>query len=199
MLLRNASIMITLFMCLSQNFLTQDFYDNSEGEIPLGISTQRILGQFNSNLNAEEKFQILSKQKNYLNLESIQHLPVPRVSILGLKDISSSGAVNVLLQFLRLEEVDYANDFLTQSDTTASGATNKILLRLKSANQFSLLDQIIYDFQGVTSYTRSLDDELLIEIKVHKSRNALALANEIHETEIFDYCEPDFVRFIVEE
>ena len=36
-------------------------------------------------------------------------------------------------------------------------------------------------------------DECLIEINVHKDRNVLDLANEIHETGIFANCRPDFI------
>lgn len=197
MLLRNATILLALFMCLAQNLYAQNFYYGPSGKVQLEISTKKILIKFNSNLNAEEKLQILSKQKNYLNLESIQNLPAPRVCILELKNVPNSSSVNTLLQSLRVEEfVDYANCFLTHSDGTFHGVTNQVLLRLKSVDQKSLLDQVIYGFQGVTTYTRNPFDELLFEIKIHKSRNALALANEIHESGIFDYCEPDFLRIM---
>ncbi len=197
MLLRNATILLGLMMCLAQDFYAQSFYYGPDGKVQLEISTQKILVQFNSNLNKEEQLQILSKQENYLNLATIQNLPAPRVSILELKNTPNSASVNALLQSLQDEaSISYANYFLTHPDGTLHGVTNQVLLRLKSADQKSLLDQIIYDFQGVTTYTRNQFDELLFEIKVHKNRNALALANEIHEAEIFDYCEPDFLRIM---
>jgi hypothetical protein len=182
-------------MCLPQNIYTQDFYYSLKGKVQLEISTQKILIQFNSNLDAEEQLQILSKQKNYLNIESIQKLPTPRVSILELENMPNSNSVNSLLQSLREEEgVDYANYFLIHPDGTLHGVTNQISLRLKSANQKSLLDHIIYDFQGVRSYTINPNDELLFEIEVNKNRNPLTLANEIHEYGIFEYCKPEFLR-----
>ncbi len=197
MLLRNAIVLLALIMCLAQNVYAQNFYYGPDGKVQLEISTKKILIKFNSNLNAEEQLQILSKQKNNLKLESIQNLPAPRISILELKNTPDDVAVNVLLQSLRADEsIDYANYFLTHSDGTLHGVTDQILLRLKSIDQLSLLNQIIYDFQGVTTYTRNQFDELLFEIKVHKSRNALALANEIQESGIFDYCEPDFLRIM---
>ncbi len=195
MILRNATILLALLMCLPQNIYTQGFYYSLKGKVQLEISTQKILIQFNSNLNAEEQLQILSKQKNYLNIESIQKLPTPRVSILELENMPNSNSVNSLLQSLREEEgVDYANYFLIHPDGTLHGVTNQISLRLKSANQKSLLDHIIYDFQGVRSYTINPNDELLFEIEVNKNRNPLTLANEIHEYGIFEYCKPEFLR-----
>lgn len=194
MLLRNTTIFLALLMCLAQNFHAQDFYYGPDGKVQLEISTQKILIQFDSNLNVEEKLQILSKQKNYLNLESIQNLSVPLVSILELRNMPNSSSVNALLQSLREDEsIEYANCFLIHSDGAFLGVTNQILLRLKSADQESLLHQIIYDFQGVTTYTRNPFDKLLFEIKVHKNRNAITLANEIHESDLFDYCKPDFL------
>ena len=141
MLLRNATILLALIMCLAQNLNAQNFYYGPVGKVELEISTQKILVQFNSNLNAEEQLQILSKQKNYLNLASIQNLPAPRVSILALKNMPNLTAVNTLLQSLRDEAlVDYANYFLIHPDGTFHGVTNQVLLRLKSADQKSLLD-----------------------------------------------------------
>lgn len=195
MILRNATILLALLMCLPQNIYTQDFYYSLKGKVQLEISTQKILIQFNSNLDAEEQLQILSKQKNYLNIESIQKLPTPRVSILELENMPNSNSVNSLLQSLREEEgVDYANYFLIHPDGTLHGVTNQISLRLKSANQKSLLDHIIYDFQGVRSFTMNPNDELLFEIEVNKNRNPITLANEIHEYGIFEYCKPEFLR-----
>ncbi len=195
MILRNATIVLALLICTAPNIYTQDFYYSLEGKEQLEISTQKILIQFNSDLNEEEQLQILSKQKNYLNLESIQSIPSPRVSIVELENIPNSNSVNELLQLLREEKsIDYANYFLIHLDGTLQGVTNQISLRLKSINQKSLLDHIIYDFQGVKTYASNPDDELLFEIEVHKNRNPLTLANEIHEYGLFDYCKPDFLQ-----
>lgn len=197
MLLRNATVLLALILCLAQNVYAQNYYYGPDGKVQLEISTKKILVKFKSNLNATEKLQILSKQKSSFNLESIRHLPAPHVSILELKNISNEGDVNVLLNNLREDEqVNYANVFLTHPDGTLQGVTDQILLRLKSPVQLSLLEQVIYDFQGVTAYTRNQFDPLLFEVKVHENRNALALANEIHESGIFDYCEPDFLRIM---
>lgn len=195
MLLRNAIIYLALFMCFSPKFYAQDFYYGSDGKVQLEISTQKILIQFNSDLSREEQLEVLSKQKKYLKLGSIQNLSDPCVSILVLKNVPNSNNVSELLHSLREEElVDYANHFLIDRDGALHGITNHIFLKLKSTNQESLLDHLIYDFQGVTTYTRDPNDELSFKIKVHKNRNALALANEIHEYGIFDYCEPELLR-----
>lgn len=197
MLLRNATILLVMLMCLAQNFYAQNFYYGPEGKEYLEISKQKILVQFKPNLSPQQKLQILSKQSTNLNLENIQHLPAPKVSIVELNNMPNVNSVNTLLNSLREEElVENANYFLVHSDGTFQGITNRVLLKLKSSNQKTLLDQIIYDFQGVTEYSRNPYDELLFEIKVHKNRNALALANEIHESEIFAYCEPDFLRIM---
>ena len=199
MLLRNALILFVSLMCLPQNIYTQNFYYSPIRKVQLEISTQKILIQFNSNLNVEEQLQILSKQNNYLNLESIQNIQTPRVSILELENMPNSTSVNKLLQSLREEDsIDYANYFLIHEDGTHKGVTNQILLKLKSADQLSLLDYIIYDFQGVKTYTPHPDNELLYVIHVHKNRNPLTLANEIHEYGIFDYCEPEFLQITKE-
>ncbi|MFK8009949.1 MAG: hypothetical protein AB8H03_26585 [Saprospiraceae bacterium] len=195
MLLRNTTILLALIMCLALNVYAQNYYFESDGKTPITISAEKILVKFKSNLNQQELLQILSKQRNYLNLEGIQKNDSSRFSILELKNILSEDAVNVLLGELQKEElVSYVSCFFTHPDGRLDGITNRIWLKLKSTDQLSLLDRVIYDFQGVTMYTRSESDPLLFEIKVHKNRNALALANEIQEYGIFDYCEPDFIQ-----
>ncbi|MFK7774552.1 MAG: hypothetical protein AB8F94_20595 [Saprospiraceae bacterium] len=184
-------------MCLTLNFYAQNFYYGSDGKVALEISEQKILIKFKANLNTDKQLQVLSKQKNYLDLESIQILSDSMISIAALNNSSKDDAEDEWLQCLREDNaVDYANYLLIDSDGTLLGVTDRILLKLKSADQESLLNQIIYDFQGVTTYTRSSVHELLFEIRVHKNRNAVALANEIHEYGIFDYCEPDFLELM---
>lgn len=194
MLPRNASILLVLMICFAQNIPTHSFYYETESKIDVEISGKRILIKFKSNVDAGEQLKVISQKKDVLVLGSIQNLSFSQVLIVKMKNIVSLAATNVLIKSLNENEsVEYANKFLIHPERIIHGISDRILLKLNSVNQLSLVNQIIYDFQGVTGYTCNQFDECLIEINVHKDRNVLDLANEIHETGIFANCRPDFI------
>jgi len=197
MLLRNAFILLGCLLCLAQNSYAQNFYYSPDGKTELEISTEKILIQFKNETDEATQKRILSKYKNQIDLDELTILPAPKISLFELKNLTTKENVYTLLEGIRqLESVEFASYFLTHQDGTLQGVSDKILVGLLSPAQLTLIDRVFDEFQGIKSYSRNPYDSSLLEIKVNKNRNPLTLANELYESGLFEYVEPDFLRLL---
>ncbi len=197
MLLRNALVLLGCLLCLAQNLNAQNFYYTPDGKLELEISTEKIWIQFKNPTDEATQKLILTEYKNQIELNEITLLPSPQISILKLKNLNSDEDVHTLLQKIKTSEsIEFASYFLAHPDGTLQGVSDKILVGLQSPAQMTLIDRIFDEFEGIESYARNPYDPFILKIKVHKDRNALALANEMHELGVFEYVEPDFLRLL---
>jgi len=197
MLMRNATVLLGCLLFLALNLNAQNFYYSPNGKMELEVSTNKIFIHFKNEIDEATQKQILNKHKTEIDLNKLNILPSPQITILELKNLTSKEDVYALLQSLKKNEsIEFASYFLTHPDGTLQGVSDKILIGLQSPAQLTLIDRIFDEFQGIKSYSRNPYDPLILEVQVQKNRNALNLANELHETGIFEYVEPDFLRLL---
>ncbi|MEM6964272.1 MAG: S8 family serine peptidase [Bacteroidota bacterium] len=198
MLPRNATILLGILLCLAQTLHAQNYYHSPNGIIDLNISNEKILVKFKSTVGLETQNQILDAQDDFLKLETQLLLPAPQVRIIDTENIQTDADVNTLLQNIKANEnVAYAHHFYTHTDGTFSAVTDQVLLRLINLNQLSTIEQILFnDFVGVASYLQNPFDPYLLEITVSDNNNALTLANQLHESGLFQSAEPNFLKIL---
>lgn len=184
-------------MLFSFNAQSQNFYYSPEGKTILQVSTQKILVQFKSGTDFNEQQQILADFKELKSFTRDMMLPAPEVTLLDLENVSSETDVYSLLEELASHpKVDYANHFLAHKDGTLHGVMDRVLLRLKNENQYSFFKNEMKKNVYVLSHERNEFEPLLMEVKVVGNKNALEIANELHETQSYAYVEPDFLRLM---
>ena len=176
----------------------QNTYYAPEGQTILEVSTEKVLIKFHESVTFEEKQAVFERFNQLTPLTADMVLPAPKVVLAKLQGINHENAVYALLAQLRQqEEVVYANQFLMHKDGTGHGITDQALVRLENAADLSILEAMA-DFYGATVDKKSRFDELLYHVKVadNDATNALVVANQLHETGLFDYAEPDFLRLM---
>lgn len=184
-------------MFFSFNANSQDFYYSPEGKSFLQVSQQKILVQFKSGTNFTEQQQILSEHKEIKPITRDMMLPAPEVTLVDIQNVSSVSDVYTLLQKLATNpKVDYANHFLAHKDGTLHGVMDRVLVRLKSESQYSFFESEMKKNLYVLDYERNEFNSLLMEVKVVGNKNALEIANELHESQNYAYAEPDFLRLM---
>ncbi|HOZ51155.1 MAG TPA: S8 family serine peptidase [Chitinophagaceae bacterium] len=179
------------------NAQSKSFYSYTpNGKVEYEISMKKILVKFKSNTSFVEQANIIKKYPLLKSFERSMALPSPKVSILELQGNNlNSKKINDLLAQLNLEEkIVYANPFLVYADGTLQGITETFFVKLKSANDMSLLqaESKKYKFTIENAYKY---DKLLYFIQVDKNSNgnALEIANKLAETRKFSCAEPDFL------
>ena len=194
---RKFTTLLALVLFISFNAHSQDFYYSPEGKTFLQISTQKILVQFKPGTNFTEQQQILANHKEIKSFTRDMMLPAPEITLLDLENVSSGIDVYTLLQEIASHpKVDYANHFLAHKDGTLHGVMDRVLVRLKNEGQYSFFENEMKKNVYVLNHERSNFDPLLMFVRVVGNKNALEVANELHETQNYAYAEPDFLRLM---
>lgn len=187
-----------LFLCLHFNANAQSHYYGPEGKTNLQLSQQKILVQFNSDQGFEKQKQITEQFSNILPLNRGMLLPSPKLTLLDLTNINSEEELYLLIDQLNDHpKIRYAGHFLTHKDGTLHGVMDKVLVRINQVSDLQYLNEFANEYEAIVTGPNRYDPSLYhLEVQNSKETNALELANILHETKIFDYAEPDFLRIM---
>lgn len=195
--MRKITSLFALVLFFTINVNSQNFYFSPEGKTFLEVSTQKILVQFEAGTDFSEQQQILAEYQEVKSLTREMMLPAPQITLLELENVASSTDVYTLLEKIATHpKVTYANHFLAHKDGTLHGVMDRVLVRLKSESQYSFFENEMKNNVYVLNHERSHFDPLLMIVKVVGNKNALEIANELHESQNYAYAEPDFLRLM---
>ena len=187
-----------LLLCLSLSINAQNHYYSPEGKTYLQISKQKILVQFESDQTFEDQQLITGKFGEILPLEKSMLLPSPKVTLLELQNIDSEEALYQLIDELNAHpEVRNAGHFLAHKDGTLHGVMDKVLVRINQVSDLQYLEELANEYDAIVIGANRFDPSLYhLEVQNSQETNALELANILHESQLFDYAEPDFLRIM---
>lgn len=187
-----------ILLCLSLSINAQNHYYSPEGKTYLQISKQKILVQFESDQTFEDQQLITGKFGEILPLEKSMLLPSPKVTLLELQNIDSEEALYQLIDELNAHpEVRNAGHFLAHKDGTLHGVMDKVLVRINQVSDLQYLEELANEYDAIVIGANRFDPSLYhLEVQNSQETNALELANILHESQLFDYAEPDFLRIM---
>lgn len=192
------TLLVLLILSLTALSQTTTYYHSTEGKIRLNLSTKKIIVKFVEGISFEEQSRILKTEKNILPLTADMLLPAPKVTLAVLEPGTSIAKLNQILTQLNFsDKVLYAHPFYEFEDGTLQGVTEYVLVRLKQTGDFPLLRGLA-DMYNISITQQNEFDVQLYHLATDKNSNgnALTIANELYETGLFDYAEPDFLRLM---
>ncbi len=195
---KTMTLLLAILFCIATISNAQNYYYAPEGKTFLDVSTQKILLQFSEETDFNTQQQIVTQADHLLPLKREQMLPAPRLTIVEVDGINSADAIYALLKQLEQHpQILHAQHFLAHKDGTLHGVTDQVLVRLKNTGDASLLADQAKIF-GADVDRQNEFDALLYHVKVAPKAelNGLEVANLLHETGLFDYAEPDFLRLM---
>ncbi len=168
-----------------------------EGKNQFAQAEDRILVKFQEGMTFSEKSELLSKFSSIKSLEKGDVLPAPDVSIVRLDGLSEAETEKLIASLNQNTSVQYANPFMIYEDGTYQGIQDRVIVRLKSTKDLSMLNSVAKDL-NMNVLERNEFDPLVYVLQTTKqsSGNALAMANRIHESGAFEYAEPDFLLLL---
>jgi len=113
------------------------------------------------------------------------------------KSHSNTDSLKMILAKLRSDtNAMYANTFLIYKDGTLQGLTDELIVKLKPSTVYDSLIRLFKQV-GIKSIKKStyIKREYTLSINLQLDKDALDVANILYETGLFEYCEPDFVRY----
>ena len=181
----------------AQSKITNFFY-GPDGIEQFEISNKKILVKFSSETDFTIQKQILDKESNLLTLDQSMLLPSPKVTVIPIKDNISNPELEALLLRLKSESaIEYANHFLTYKDETDHGILNDLYVKLNSLDDTAILQNEVSKLNAEVLSVYPYND-LIYRVGVNSSSdgNAIDIANKLHETGLFAFAEPNFLKLL---
>ncbi|MCB0755005.1 MAG: S8 family serine peptidase [Flavobacteriales bacterium] len=168
-----------------------------EGKNYFTQAEDRILIQFLDGTSFEEKAVILSKYAGTQKLNSDDVLPAPDVTIARTTGLTAEEVGALLIALNQNPKVVYANPFVIYSDGTYQGIQNRIIVRLKSNKDVTMMNNLAKGFNLNVVEQNEFDQQMFVLQTTKQSNgNALEIANKLHESGAFEYAEPDFLLLL---
>ena len=184
-----------LFLC---NLYGQDYYMYVDGmKRHYKVSTDKILVQyFNNSIDTVKTKKFL--QTVNVNLKNITQMYNSELIVVDLENVSKDNIKNLIEQWNVLETNAYVSPIISGEDNfEMSAIPNQILVRVRQENGYSFLTEKLQTYNIKKIESCDLDDKrYLITINNAQQKNSLQIANELYESGLFEYVEPNMFHFI---
>jgi PKD repeat protein/subtilisin family serine protease len=170
-----------------------DYYYYEGQPVHLGIVTDQFSIKFNDNLNDNEKRLLLNSFG--VNIDTIQTLPAPVLSLVTLKTATNETDLKRLFQQLSIDNrIEYCRPFY-QYGTIRQTLTNRFIVKLNQLSDYSLLQQMAQSEGAIITKATPYTNDIYI-LEAVGNKEPIALANIFHESGLFAFAEPDFIFFM---
>jgi subtilisin family serine protease len=172
------------------------FYYYQGEQIPLTVSTEKILVKFSDSLTFKQKNQIITSNFSLQPVKKSENDTTSNVLIVELeKGKSVSQIEEITTQLNKNSKVVIANPiFLYNKDSTLQGITDEFVVKLKSPFDYSELERIAKETNTQIVKQNQFDPSIYtLSADKNAQGNALEMANYFYETKKFEFAEPNFL------
>ena len=179
---------------LAQNIETYpNFYYYGAKKITLQYESKKILVKFIPDILETEKLEILEDLG--LTIEAIENLPAPIVTIVNLKTgILKSDLERTLRQLATNLKITYVAPFYS-FDETHQTTINEFVVQLKNLGDYNKLNE----FAAANNAKVKSENAFvagLYTLETIGNGDIIGLANKFHKSGLFEFAEPNFLRFM---
>ncbi|MCL2098747.1 MAG: S8 family serine peptidase, partial [Bacteroidales bacterium] len=190
-------LIINLLFCFVIIYLNgQDFYMYVNGhKRTFDVSVTKILVK--SEVLDTSAIKNAMQQLVAGNVKSIYDLN-NQIFMVFVQNFDKESIMELQQQWNTKENVIYSSPvFIDETGKEIAGFTNQILVRLKNLLEYSLLIKSTATYQ-IKDIKQCVYDELsyLLTLENGSVKNAIQIANELYETDLFEYAEPNLIHFL---
>ena len=190
-------VIISLLFCLVTIYLYgQDFYMYVDGQKrTFEVSATKMIVKTET-LDVESiknamQHTVTGNVKDVYNLNN-------RLFMVDVQNSGKERLIELQEQWNIREDVIYSSPvFIDETGKEMAGLTNQILIRLKNVADYSLLSKSVSSYQIKDIKLSEFDDRsYLLTLENGTVKNAMQAANELFETGLYEYSEPNLIHFI---
>ena len=192
-------VIISLMFCFVTVYLFgQDFYMYVRGQKRyFEISESKMLVK-SETLDASDIQSAMRQSEALVDVKNVYELH-NHLSMVDVQVTSRANLVELQRHWNSREDVLFASPVFVdeESGREIGGLTNQALVRLRSEADYPLLQKAIAAFQIETVRQCEFDKQVyLLTVMPGAEKNAMQVANELYETGLFEYAEPNLIQFI---
>ncbi|MDR2407215.1 MAG: S8 family serine peptidase, partial [Bacteroidales bacterium] len=176
---------------------TPYFYYYKGDKQYMEISPHRILVQFADGMDISAIKTAIAQNTSF-NVSGITKTDYNGLYLIRFLDTDTADTKTLINQWKNRDTILYAYPvFINEYGEEISALTNQIIVRLKQAGDYSVLQESL-EFYGIYNIRQDEFDEkrCLFKINYTSAKDAMQIANELYETGLFEYVEPDLLLFI---
>ncbi|MCW5912389.1 MAG: S8 family serine peptidase [Cyclobacteriaceae bacterium] len=189
-------IFVAITILQSYNLIAQQkYYSYVKGDKVSYTISNRIIIQYKNKgaqIHKNEEVLKLSSVK-YTNLESVEGL-----TLMEFDNTSYEAIQSVLKSLSSNHEVTYASPVLLNDSGKEFGTfTNQVIVRLKSISDLPVLTTLLGKYKVRIEKRYEYDVKTyFLTLENGATKNAMEIANELHDSGLFQYVEPNFLLFV---
>ncbi|MDR2773880.1 MAG: T9SS type A sorting domain-containing protein [Tannerella sp.] len=189
-------IIIGMLFCLAAVYtFGQDFcYYVGNEKVCRGISVTKMLVKSDLDItNIENALQntVAGSLKGIVFLQK-------GILMVEMENTSKENLLELIRQWHSREDVVFVSPVcVDEYGGEAGGYTNEIIVRLKSTDDYSVLQQYAeaYSITDIKHDASFNEFHYILTLPSNSEKNALDIANELHETGFFEYATPELILF----
>jgi subtilisin family serine protease len=159
-------------------------------------SPDKIIVQFDKTTTGLDK-NALQKKTSYL-LSNVSATDSKGLNLISFSNTDKTSLTHLVTQWKNRDAILYSGHvFIDRQGKEIAAMTNQLIVKLKNKNDYTVLEKSIkpYDINKIVR-TEFDSSTYLLSLNYSSEKNAMQIANELYETGLFDYAEPDLMLFI---
>jgi subtilisin family serine protease len=192
-------IIVFWLMCVSVTIsYAQDYFMYINGEKHyFAISPNKILVQFEKKTEMNMIEKTIQKNTSF-RLSDISETDYKGLNIISFSNTDKTKIIELEKQWKNKDGILYsAPVFIDENGIETAAMTNQVNIRLKQENDYPVLDRVITSYNIINVEKDEFDKSTyLLSIDYSSEKNAMQIANELYETGLFEYVEPNLLLFI---
>jgi subtilisin family serine protease len=192
-------IIVFWFMCISVTIsYAQDYFMYIDGKKHyFVISHNKVLVQFEKKAEMNTIRSTIQKNTSF-QLSDLSETDYKGLKIVSFSNTDKTKITELVTQWKNKDEILYsAPVFVDENGRETAAVTNQINIRLKQEKDYPVLKKAIASYNIINIEKDEFDNYIyLLSIDYLSEKNAIQIANELYETGLFEYVEPNLLLFI---
>ena len=176
----------------------QDYFIYIKGEKRyFEVSPNKILVEFTDDTDTSTIKSIV-KENTSFQLSNISKTDNKKMKLISFQGTDKTNTIGLVKQWKNKGHILTSNVvFVNQNGEETAALTDQIVVRLKQESDYPILQKSIESYK-ISNIKKDEFDNLtyLLNVDYSSEKDAMQIANELYETGLFEYAEPDLMLFI---
>ena len=178
----------------------QDYFMYVKGEKHhFEVSPNKILVQFSEDTDTDTStIKNIIEENSPFQLTNVSKTDNKRLKLVSFYGTDKAKTIGLVKQWKNKGKILYSDVVFVNQDGEATAAlTNQVIVRLKQGSDYSTLQKTLKAYKINNIKKSEFDNNTyLLSVDYSSEKDAMQIANELYETGLFDYSEPDLMLFI---
>jgi len=161
------------------------------------VSPNKVLVQFAENTDTSVVKNITTRNTS-MQVSDIKKAGYKDFSVVSFFGTDTANTQELIRQWKNKDSILYSGPvFVNQEGEDVAALTNQVIVRLKQISDYAVLQKSLESYNINNIRQVEFDSNVyLFNVNYVSEKDAMQISNELHETGLFDYVQPDLLFFV---